>query len=241
MVHTAEDHAEEEPGGVLRKVTGRRNLELTIIDLAYDSYKFGYADFHAHGSPGGIALGNDVLDIETIGEFSNKGYDQLFDKGATIKFVGCNVGEDAIGEYFLYLVGQTFLRRNGGKVMGNTAAGFALTSDPIHPFGRWVTVNVSAGGAVSFSGHSHLDLKKIDARIANAQRRLAALRGTEFSLTEDRTALENAIRFITPAARRNSYENMYWACYYLDEAEKHLAVTEKLHRNHTTPFVGSKY
>ena len=143
-------------------------------EIAYDGVMtLDYLDFHTHGFPGGIALGSTHLDYDSVKkQFGSAGYDQVFAKDATIKFVGCNCAEDANGEFFLVRVAQAFLKRNGGTVWGNTGAGLNVGSDPPHPFGDWVKATIAAGGSTTLSGHTHLRMERIREREERLRGRL---------------------------------------------------------------------
>jgi hypothetical protein len=120
-------------------------------------------DFHVHGGDGHISLGADYLDLVTLRQFRNQGFDRVFVQNAEISFLSCNVANGPSGECFLAEVGETFLRSSGGVVTANTASGapdpFGWLSEkrfwPL-PHGTWVTARVTPGGSVSLSGHRWL-------------------------------------------------------------------------------------
>ncbi len=219
-------HAQEHDGGIVVNVTSLRHLDHVFIELAYDGKFFDEIDFHVHGSPGSISLGKERLNIKTIEPFLSKGYDQLLKAGGTVRFVGCNTGEKAIGEYFLTLAAKLFAKRNGGKVMANTGAGFGFTDDPVHPFGDWVTAECKGGGNVSLSGHRHLVLKTIKTRHLNASLKLERLRMQHEYMwcSELEGTLKKARKVFTPPADPASWYNLYVASRYLDKVERDLRI-----------------
>ena len=231
MEPTATDHAEE-VGGLVCRLGNLRGLEEAIISYAYDGYIFDFAAFFAHGGPGGIAIGTDVLDVKTLSQFKSKGYNQIFKKDANIDIIGCNVAEGAIGEYFMVDMARTFLGRNGGRLRANTGVGLNIGSIP-HPFGDWVTATASSGGGVQLNGHTHLDRALIEKRIKAAALRITNLMAGnkelgKRSLEEAELAFEKATKFVDPPADPNSHYNLFYACYYLDIAEDKIRLAQEL-------------
>ena len=119
-------------------------------------------DFHTHGSPGVIHLGNEGLSANSIDlqRIVDTGVRKVFAPKCTVTFSGCNVAEEPQGEAFLAEVGKAMLFDSGGSTRANTAKGlmdpFGWLS-PTHvwhpPIGTWVTATVQPGGAVTLDGH----------------------------------------------------------------------------------------
>jgi hypothetical protein len=90
-----------------------------------------HPDFHTHGSPGRLALGETAcLSINDLDKLRNKGFEGLFAAGALINFLGCDAAQfdpsksgtsDGTndGELFLAEFACIFLKRNGGRAVGS--------------------------------------------------------------------------------------------------------------------------
>lgn len=111
-------------------------------------------DFHSHGAAGFVALEKELAEspgesgIGWMNLFRLDGYEGAFNRGATIEFHGCNIGDEFEGEVFLYEVCARLLPK-GGTAGASTAGGFAFGDLPLipeaekggvyHPGGDWVT------------------------------------------------------------------------------------------------------
>ena len=231
----AHDHAEED-GGISINVKSLRDLENKLGDLAYKGHKFSYVDFHCHGSAGSIAVGHDSINVDTVYDFQGRGYSQLFKENAEIRFVGCSVGSKAKGEYFLTQFASVFLRRNGGWVGGNSAVGFNIASEPVHPFGRYVWAYAAGGQVVAMQGHTWLRAKSVKERANFAEWTLQGMGSMlkqehlDYVIPRLRVARKNAAE----CGGINGYDLLYIACTHLDEAEDYL---EKVTIRQATPPV----
>jgi hypothetical protein len=181
---------------------------------------FDEVDFHAHGSPGVVCIGNDDLTWgEPLKRFENQGFERLFKPGAAISFKGCNCGEGATGEFLLTEIARVFLR-TGGTVQGNTGFGLNIASSP-HPFGSWVTAKATPGAAVTLSGHTHLAPHLVAERLTQVERMIAAsAAGGRKSVDQARQWLDQARRF---QAAAGTFFNMYWAWHWSDRASEEIA------------------
>ncbi|NNG05284.1 MAG: DUF4347 domain-containing protein [Inquilinus sp.] len=133
-------------------------------------------DFHTHGAPGSIKLGDDRLSWGTpdFQRLEDTGVRKVFTPGCPIVFRGCDVAEGPRGEAFVAEIGRTWLSAHGGTVTGSTGKGLMdpfgwLSPERVwHPLGTWVTATVAAGGAATLSGHSLLHpnrLREVAARL----------------------------------------------------------------------------
>jgi hypothetical protein len=213
-------------------VTGSAHLASIFRTAARANHPFDEAYFHTHGSPGCLQLGADMLlPGPRLDPFRGQGFEKTFSDNAKITFAACNLAEGPFGELFLVQVGQLFLSRGGGAVLGNTLLGIGdpvLTGDDNHPFGTWVTARVSPGGRVSLANHRYLDLKRIDQRLGLALLHLEDLEVRRMGerLAPAREALVKAMTFVTPPADPGAFENLALACDWLDRAEDELSVVE---------------
>lgn len=218
---------EEEEGHrtLTQRVDSVNDLLRLFTRLAQEPAVWDSLNFHTHGSGGSIALGSTSLNIDSLQRFENQDFDRLFSPTCVITFDGCNVAEGPEGEYFLALAGNTFLTVKGGKVRGNTGAGFGnwgRAEDSRHPFGEWITATVGPGGTIRFDKLNHLHPQKIDERVAQLVRAIQRLE-KNLSLQEKREmqdCLDNA-----RAWGVGRWHARLQSCLWLDKAD---AISEKV-------------
>ena len=175
--------------------------------------------FHTHGSPGSIALGSSSLSLETCARLENQDFDRLFAANCTLTFEGCNVAEEARGEYFLVEVAKTLLVRNGGKARGNTVSGFGhygSNPDSSHPFGTWVTANLGAGGTLRLENGTHLHRDNIRNRGDAAASRAADFERRGWLKPGVRTEIDLAVQQARNWMATDGFEQRYNACKWLN-------------------------
>lgn len=181
-------------------------------------------NFHTHGNGGSIALGSNNLNLTTVERLDLENFNGLFKRNCEIVFDGCNVAEGAHGEFFLVKIGNALLATAGGRVKGNTGAGFGNwgSSTSVHPVGDWITATVTSGGSIKFDKLYFLDENLIKKRIRDADQEISrlrsAFRGPEE--TEARKALQNAKNFGT-----GRWTARYWACLWLEDVDELLIRT----------------
>lgn len=185
-------------------------------------------DFHTHGSGGAIYIGSQRLTpFENLDRFRGQHFENIFQTGAMIEFLGCNVAESPEGELFLAELGSIFLKNGGGQVKASTGAGVAdklYTGNVYHPTGRWVTARVRVGGGVSLNNHRHLLPQPIRDEIQRVQDRIRQMEqgtlsaATRNAIGRSREVLRLASDSIGPASSHPSYLNIYWARSYLAAA-----------------------
>jgi len=89
---------------------------------AYTNVKF--LMFNTHGVPGGIVLPNGLaysMEFIDMNDVPN-----LLSKDARILFLGCNVGQDEVGDKFMDKAGGYLLKGKGGFIGATTVANFTL-------------------------------------------------------------------------------------------------------------------
>jgi hypothetical protein len=234
----AEKHANHDALGKFDGVTQLTSLvqmHSVFRTVLSNNYAFDDADFHTHGSPGAIYIGDDVFTFgKALEPFANQGFEKIFKANGTIDFNGCHVGAGWEGEYFLTEIGRIFLKAGGGTVVGSTGYGAAdiwITGHVGHPFGSRVTARVTPGGAVTLSGHSNLIPSVINERFQKAVLYVDDLerRQTKYDLKQARNCLAWANVYIAPPAN-GSWGTLSNACNYLDKAENELKAAEKVTR-----------
>jgi hypothetical protein len=230
----AEKSADADGSHTAERVNGAAHLASIFRAVLRVNYKFDQADFHTHGGPGTVVLGKDPLNLSRLGSFENQSFEKTFNKDATITFHGCNIGDEADGEYFLVRIGEIFLRGGGGKALGNTGMGVghgAISGKLIHPLGKWVTAKVTPGGAVSLSGHTNLVASVITERFGKAVMRVEELeqRRALCDLKETKNSLYKASEYVTPQDF-GSWAKLWQACSNVENAEKELDKAETASR-----------
>jgi len=127
--------------------------------------------FVTHGHPGVLFFGNDYLSVQTLrSKFAGKGFENLFNPGALVHFVGCEVAKvvkdcedwvlnsadpkctvDGNGSMFLLTFAQIFLTKAGGSADGWTTTGYTAPalggSEVYHPMGQHVYIYMKRGGS----------------------------------------------------------------------------------------------
>jgi hypothetical protein len=201
------------------QVSSIHNLYSVFTTLRGFNASFDRMDFHTQGAPGGIYLGRDLLTHRELQRFANQGLHSLFKPGAAVAFTGCNVADSGLGEYFLVRWAQTFMFHGGGIAIGNTGVGLdpLFGGDVYHPTGRWVTVKVGSGGAISLQNHTYLRLDHIRNRIAkleSASRMLAS--------APQISDIWRSIMTVRDSLRNPTLEARAEATAWLDDTEKEL-------------------
>lgn len=224
----ANDHAEEK-GGIVINVNSIAELQALFKDWVKWEETFDAIDFHTHGSPGSIRIGADRLTVSNLNLLYASNVDRIFNDNAQIIFLGCNVGEGYMGEFFLLQFGKMMLRGGGGKVMGSTGLGFPnlVTGGAYHPFGDWVSVHVGKGGYAKLSGHRYLVLDNIKARIKSAEERIPRLESDGSLSPSEALVVKNWLYIAMTYAANPTNRNMFHACDHLTFVEKELDEKER--------------
>lgn len=234
MVHSATRHAEGHAGHSTLGAGSVAELKHAFQRML-SGPELDAMDFHTHGSPGSILLGEDRLNVNTLDELRDCGFEGLFKAGAVVEFLGCNVAEEARGEVFLAEFGAIVLRGQGGEVRGSTSVGFQdplFSGEMAHFWGDWVTAEVLAGGAVRLRNHRHLHphlirggIERLRQLVAERRRRsagraresgLGSLR--ELALIGVESDLDRAERYLDANGGRPSYRFVYHAYDFLSQA-----------------------
>jgi hypothetical protein len=129
MGYSASLHAGDQPGHSTLGVGSVDNLRHSLRRLL-DGPELDAMDFHTHGAPGVIGIGEDKLTVNALDQFRDQGVDALFKTGARVEFHGCNVAEGAIGELFLAEFGSIFLRRGAERRAGLPPSGSRTRFSP---------------------------------------------------------------------------------------------------------------
>jgi hypothetical protein len=163
----AQKHAED--GDHVEHVNSLSELRELFNGWIKTGESLDYLDFHAHGGPAYISLRSDNLGLHNIDGLISWGFAQIFNNKAKIVFHGCNVAESYKGEYFLLRFARIALKKRGGTVLGSNGLGIAhrldFSGEIYHPFGSWVSVGVSSGGAARLHGQLHLVPVKLQERV----------------------------------------------------------------------------
>ena len=178
-------------------------------------------NFHTHGSGGSIALGSNSLDLDSYFRLENQDFERMFAKGCIITFDGCNVAEGCAGEFFLIEIAITLLATIGGKVRGNTGAGFGtfFGGESFHPLGGWVTAIIEPGGTIRLENGTHLHTGNIQARISALHSKIADCDRRHLFRPGEKGELEQAEQVATIWAAQGSFRARFKACIWLDDAE----------------------
>lgn len=96
-------------------VTSNEQIKSHLSKMARECKTIDRMNFQGHGTDGYQATGE--LDSGTVKEFSS--FSCLFNKGASIGFYGCSVGQGCAGDMLLYQTAKSFLG-NGGTVKAPT-------------------------------------------------------------------------------------------------------------------------
>jgi len=123
-----------------------------------------FMDFHVHGGPGSVAIGNETIH-NWRRQLGSRGLEAAFAADARIEFHGCNVARGGDGEAFLADCAWTLLRQNGGTVWGSRGYVFAYPggATPASPGGE-VVAAIAAGGHVQLRGARRLIPTRLRAR-----------------------------------------------------------------------------
>ena len=235
MVHSAHEHTKK--GDSYKGAASLKQLEEIFASYKKQNKKIDKLDFHTHGGPGKLAIGSERLGFETLKNFRDKGFDQIFTPEARVFFHGCNVAENAAGELFLAEFGQIFLKTGGGRVGGSTSVGMTdvifNTGKTIHFWGDTVYAYVLPGGKATLKNHRHLDSRHIEGQIVVGNTKvipvLAPLCGGYQQqwrrplLDEAKTNLAKATAFLASSkTAKHPYRYLHDAHLYLDRAVKPL-------------------
>jgi hypothetical protein len=182
-------------------------------------------NFHTHGAGGSVALGAGYLNLDTYIRLENQDFGRLFAKDCIITFDGCNVAEGCAGEYFLVEIARTLLLDQGGKVRGNTGAGFGswFGGDSVHPFGSWVTANLGPGGTLRLENGIHLHRDNIQKRIEKLRANIPDFESKGLFHPGDKEAMDKALLNAVGWAANDNWDNRFQACKWLDTAESKLS------------------
>jgi hypothetical protein len=209
---------------LIEKVMSINDLIRLFKRLGEKSDEWDSVNFHTHGNSGTIALGSVSLNLDSYKQLENQDFGRLFAKDCVITFEGCNVAEEANGEYFLIEIAQTLLLSKGGKVRGNTGSGFGNTfsgGDSFHPFGTWITANIGAGGTLRLENGVHLNRDNIQKRISTLSADI--VRCEKFFRWGEKEELEKAKNYATIWLAGGSWTSRWYACKTLDSAEDKIA------------------
>ncbi|MEQ8461644.1 MAG: DUF4347 domain-containing protein [Sandaracinaceae bacterium] len=172
LIEEARTHAAESSGGRAEEVNGRAQLHEILSRHLRDGTQLRYLDFHSHGGPGRLDLGEyHLTEWEELAQYSG-----LMGGGARIEFHGCAVADTPRGELFMARCAWLMLRARGGVAKGWTAVSLAthpafgdtFGTVPWH-LGQEVRARVTPGGYVRLEGERYLNVE-------SASRALAALR-----------------------------------------------------------------
>lgn len=211
----------------IEKVMSVNDLIRLFRSLCDESIEWNSVNFHTHGTGGAIALGSTFLDLDSYVRLENNDFGRLFAKDCVITFEGCEVADGADGEYFLIEIARTLLINKGGKVRGNTNFGFGnifTGGDSSHPFGTWVSANLSVGGALNLVNGKHLHRDNIFKKIKALSEQIA--RCEKYFRQGEKQRVEKAKLEAEVWMRSESWQGRWQAARWLDTAEKILKEIE---------------
>lgn len=197
-----------------------------LSDLERTGVRVSFMDFHVHGGPGEISIGNEAI-FSWRRTFGGRGLESLFSPGARIEFHGCNVADGADGEAFLADCAWTMLRYNGGSAMGGAAYQLAYpgAAVPLNP-GREVTAEIDPGGHVVLRNARWLIPTRIRARHRALSDWLERARRRRRQPEAATTDLESVDQLLSDAARlaegHPTYRDLALASNKLDAAARVL-------------------
>lgn len=202
----------------VERFSSRNGFRKVLDQLLEDGTKYNEFHLFAHGNYGLIKAGSDTIESDHIAELYNTRFSSFFLKGCEMKLHTCAVAGNPIGEYFLAVWAQVFLRTHGGQVKGNSATTFR-NWDFNFGLGSWVTAVALPGGNVTLKDHEHLDRNNIRDKIKEI-RRLPRFTYPQFKQKAEKSvaAAEAAL-----AAENGDFSKLYFAANELKQIELWLS------------------
>lgn len=234
-IDEARRHANaQHPTAEAIRLNSRADLSMTLRRLRDEGSRLEYMDFHSHGAPGRLVLGEGSLwdgheTVDNWHEFDDESYRRMFSPGAEIEFHGCSIASEGRGEYFLVHTAWIFLRASGGVVSGyrSLAYSYDFTEVPLRIPDAWdrVEAHVSDGHVVLHNARA-LSLPRLRERAHQLTRRLQrhhhangyGRRADHTNAAEASRHIERAQGFLVGSQQR--YSTLLRACNELDAAQR---------------------